>query len=265
MTSNPLLKKLDNDLLDYNRKVGEIVDDVASKQYYATIGIVVINILVFFALQFIPDDFAVKQINRDTISLLITLIMLMVSIPLASIWAKKILEKKRNEIITIPINLDYSGLWQYKTVFYIKEEKDSPEYTLVKNNMNKWKEKGEARWIFNAFELSIDFAATKDNTKKASVKWDSGRITFDEYRVSWSFKGEIKWKDGEDIVNKFVGSEEYKVTKHDEEGKPSYLDGTLTGDIHVGDKHFSVIAKSYFKRKEEETKASENKKPSTSV
>ena len=255
MSTNPLLKKLDRDLLDYNNQIGKMVDEVASKQYYATIGIVVINILVFFGMQFLPKDFAVGQINSDTISLLITMIMLMVSIPLASIWAKKILEDRRNEIISIPVYMDYSGMWEYTTEFHIKEEVDSEEYRLVKDNMENWTEKGDARWIFNTFELSIDFAATHDiNKKKATVKWDSGRINFDEHFVSWNFNGEIKWKNGEDIVNKFVGKEEYKVTKHNAEGKPSYLDGTLTGDIHVGDKHFTLTAKSHFIRKENNTK-----------
>lgn len=276
--NNPLIGKLNKDINEYNQRVSMILDKVASWQYYITVGIVVVNIVAFFALQSIPESFSIGQFNSYTISFLASLILLLVSIPFANGMGKALLNKLSANMYSIQPSLDYSGQWEYLTFFKLKSPNDgSDEYDLVKRNMNNLPEKGLSTWVFNLFELHIDFAATKetdekksnekdeheiDNAtlpkeeKKTKVEWTSGPIEFNTNKVSWTFSGTIKWKDGEDIVNEFKGVENYKVVERDIMRKPTRLVGELLGTVKVSNKYYVVTAESSYTRIVEKTETS---------
>lgn len=262
--NNPLVGKLDKDINEYNERVGGILDKVANWQYYVTIAIVIINIVAFFALQSIPESFSIGKFDNYTISFLSSLILLLVSIPIANSAGKALLKKESTNIYTIDPSLDYSGQWEYLTIFKLKTPDDgSTAYQLVKDSMNNLSEKGSSLWVLNLFELHIDFAATEEkadnkkekdknikNKKRTKVEWTSGPIEFNSHKVSWTFSGTIKWNNGSEVVNEFKGIETYRVVERDLFRRPTKLVGELLGTVKIEDKYYVVVAESsYTKQK----------------
>lgn len=244
--TNPLMNKFSKDLSEYNRNIGSILDRVASKQYKSTVIVIIVNVIAAIALQLIPE-FTIGQVNSSIISVLFSLFLLLISVPIASEWGKKHLEKEALNLTNNDPSIDYSGEWKYNTTFFLKSPDDgSDEYKLVEKNMNPLIETGKTTWIFNYFDLHIDFAATdeikEDTKKKTRVEWTSGPIEYTSDKVSWTFEGRIKWKGGEDIVNVFKGMESYRVVARDENRKPTLLKGNLTGIIQVNNKYYVVTA-----------------------
>lgn len=199
------------------------------------------------------------DIPNTVLSFSATLILLLVSFPLASQYAKKNLRELKLNEEQIDVSLSYAGIWEYETNFQVESPDDGTQtYKLLKSNIEGFKERGLSKWTQNVFELKINFAYTdfhEQQIQKVSsetiphVIWESNPISFDEDRINWSFSGEISWKNNKNYANTFSGIESYTVNEHDTQGRPSFLLGKLVGTILIGDKFYVVSAQSKFIRK----------------
>ena len=170
---------------------------------------------------------------------------------------------------SVYINGVHAGEWKYETNFRIQttpstrgQFKSEEEYQRYKTNyerfeknMTDYKEMGTSVWSQNIFELKIDFGNSTIKGDYPQVLWRSNPISYDEHELTWSFDGEIWWKDNKNYANKFSGIEHYSVKDHDEQGRPSRIEGHLVGTILVGEHFFVVDALSSFTKetKKEET------------
>lgn len=258
---NPMLEKLQRQLQEYNRDTEAKIDQVANRQNLITLAFVVFNIIVFLVLESTlgGKDPVLLDIPNTVLNFVATLILLLVSFPLASGYAKRNLQKLQLNEEDIDANLNYAGIWEYETNFHVESHDDgSKTYKLLKSNMEGFEEKGLSIWTQNVFELKINFAYTdphKKQTKNANLKptphiiWESNPISFNENCINWSYTGEISWKNNENYANTFSGIESYTVNEHDENGMPSFLQGKLVGTVLIGDCFYVVSAVSKFIRK----------------
>ena len=249
---NPMLERLQSQIQQYNKEIEATIDKVASQQNIITIAYIVFNIIVFVVLQslFGQKEPLILDIPNNLICLIVTLLLLLASFPLASKYAKRNLkELKLNEEVIEP-KMQYAGSWEYNTTFRIQSPDDgTKEYKLFEDNMKSYEEHGISEWTQNVFELKIDFANTKPAKDQPQVNWQSAPISYDEHEVRWSFNGKIWWKDYLNYANEFCGIEYYTVNDHDDLGRPSLLEGHLIGTILVGKNFYVVDAISNFIRK----------------
>lgn len=256
---NPMLEKLQRQIQDYNKDVEAIIDKVANHQNLITLSFVVFNVIVFLVLESLlgKKDPIFSDIPNTVISFVATLILLLVSFPLASKYAKRNFQTLQLNEEQIEPKLNYAGEWSYKTNFRIQSrEEDCEEYRRLKDNMEGYKEEGTSIWTQNVFDLKIGFAntivstdRTKDGVKPPQVTWHSDPASYDESEIHWSFNGKIWWGDDKVYCNEFCGIEYYNVKDHDVQGRPSLLEGHLVGTVLVGKKLFAVDATSKFERK----------------
>ena len=240
---NPMLEKLQKQIEDYNKDTEATIEKVANRQNLITLAFVVFNIIVFLVLESVfsrPEPY-ILDIPNTVLNFVITLLLLLVSFPVASNYAKRDLHKLQLSEEQVDANMNYAA----KT------------FKLLKSNMEGFEEKGLSKWTQNIFELKINFAYTdphKEQTQNASreptpnIIWESNPISFNENRIKWSFSGEISWKNNENFANTFSGIESYTVVEHDAQGRPSYLQGKLVGTILVGENFYVVSAASKFWR-----------------
>lgn len=257
---NPMLEKLQKQIEDYNKDTEATIEKVANRQNLITLAFVVFNIIVFLVLESVfsrPEPY-VLDIPNTVLNFVITLLLLLVSFPVASNYAKRDLHKLQLSEEQVDANMTYAGIWEYETNFHVESPDDgSKTFKLLKSNMEGFEEKGLSKWTQNIFELKINFAYTdphKEQTQNASreptpnIIWESNPISFNENRIKWSFSGEISWKNNENFANTFSGIESYTVVEHDAQGRPSYLQGKLVGTILVGENFYVVSAVSKFIR-----------------
>ncbi len=251
---NPMLEELQQQIEEYNKDIEKKIEEVAHRQNRITIIIILFNVAVFIGLAKLTEhsEPLISGIDNNILNLLITLALLAISFPSAAKYAKRGLQHLRlNDEPTKP-SLNYAGSWEYNTDFRIQTQDDgSDEYNLLKANMECYKEHGISKWTQNKFELKIDFANTKKEENKAAVHWESNPISYDDNKLCWSFNGSIWWKDGKNDANEFSGIELYYVQAHDEQGRPSRLEGRLRGIVLIGEKFFALDAISSFERVKE--------------
>ena len=258
---NPMLERLQQQIQEYNKDTEAKIDQVANRQNLITLAFVVFNIIVFIALESTlgGKESLLLDIPNTVLNFVATLILLLVSFPLASGYAKKNLQKLQLNEEQIDASLNYAGIWEYETNFHVESPDDgSKTYKLLKSNMDGFEEKGLSKWTQNVFELKINFAYTdphKKQTKNANLEptphviWESNPISFNENRINWSYSGEISWKNNENYANTFSGIESYTVYEHDDMGRPSFLQGKLVGTVLIGESFYIVSAISKFVRK----------------
>lgn len=258
---NPMLEKLQRQIQEYNKDTEAKIDQVANRQNLITLAFVVFNIIVFLVLEstFGGKTPVLLDIPNTVRNFVVTLILLLVSFPLASVYAIRNLQKLQLNEENIDADLNYAGIWEYETNFHVESPDDgSKTYKLLKSNMEGFEEKGLSKWTQNVFELKINFAYTdphKKQTRNANLEptphviWESNPISFNENRINWSYTGEILWKNNENYANTFSGIESYTVNEHDENGRPSYLQGKLVETVLIGDCFYVVSAVSNFIRK----------------
>lgn len=249
---NPMLVELQKQIELNNREAETIIDKVSRRQNYITLACVTFNIVAFVALQtfFGKEEPVIHDIPNTVVSMIITIILLLVSFPFASQFAKKDLRVVKLNEDGIEAKLNYSGEWEYDTNFRIQSPDDSTdEYKRFRDNMADYKEHGTSVWSQNVFELKIDFANTSSKENQPQVIWHSNPISYDEHEVSWSFGGKIWWKDDKNFANEFSGIEKYTVKENDKLGRPCRLEGHLVGTILVGEHFYVVDAISKFVRK----------------
>lgn len=257
---NPMLEKLQKQIEDYNKDTEAKIDQVANRQNMITLAFVVFNIIVFLVLESVfsrPEPY-VLDIPNTVLNFVITLLLLLVSFPVASKNAKRDLHQLQLNEEQVDVNMNYAGIWEYETNFHVESPDDGTNnFKLLKSNMEGFEEKGLSKWTQNIFELKINFAYTdphKEQTQNArreptpNIIWESNPISFNENRIKWSFSGEISWKNNENFANTFSGIESYTVIEHDAQGRPSYLQGKLVGTILVGENFYVVSAASKFWR-----------------
>lgn len=257
---NPMLEKLQRQIQEYNKDTEAKIDQVANRQNMITLAFVVFNIIVFLVLESTlgGKEPIFLDIPNTVLNFVATLILLLVSFPLASGYAKRNLQTLQLNEEQIDANLNYAGIWEYETNFHVESPDDgSKTFKLLKSNMDGFEEKGLSKWTQNIFELKINFAYTdphKEQTKNSSreptpnIIWESNPISFNENRINWSFSGEISWKNKENFANTFSGIESYTVNDHDSQGRPSFLQGKLVGTVLVGENFYVVSAISKFIR-----------------
>lgn len=257
---NPMLEKLQRQIQEYNKDTEAKIDQVANRQNMITLAFVVFNIIVFLVLESVfsrPEPY-VLDIPNTVLNFVITLLLLLVSFPVASKNAKRDLHQLQLNEEQVDANMNYAGIWEYETNFHVESPDDGTKnFKLLKSNMEGFEEKGLSKWTQNIFELKINFAYTdphKEQTQNArreptpNIIWESNPISFNENRIKWSFSGEISWKNNENFANTFSGIESYTVIEHDAQGRPSYLQGKLVGTILVGENFYVVSAVSKFWR-----------------
>jgi hypothetical protein len=255
--NNLLLEKLSDKVRSYNEDVNRNLQSVAVWQNFITIMYVVFTIVVFIISdRLLVGKTIVSGINNNVISLIITIVLLLVSFPLAPVWIRKF--KKKSFVLNIDNvepEFDYSGKWEYTTVFKVKSKPDgSKEYDILDRNMNNFAEEGKSVWSQKGLDINIEHAYTDDVPKNEhsvedpKVEWDSSPVVFAKNTIEWHFEGHIRWKGSDTMANIFSGTETYDVVERDEIGKPSVLKGTLTGTIHVGEHYYVVEADSDFNR-----------------
>ena len=255
---NPMLERLQHQIQEYNKDTEATIEKVASRQNLLTLSFVVFNIIVFLVLESVfgrPEPY-VLDIPNTVLNFVVTLMLLLVSFPIASKYAKRDLHKLQLNEEQVDANMNYAGIWEYETNFRVESPDDGTKsFKLLKSNMEGFEEKGLSKWIQNVFELKINFAYTdqhKEQTKNAikeptpTIIWQSNPISFNENRINWSFSGEISWKNNENFANTFSGIESYMVIEHDSQGKPSYLQGKLVGTVLIGENFYVVSAISKF-------------------
>ena len=257
---NPMLARLQQQIQEYNKDAEATIEKVANRQNFITLSFVVFNIIVFLVLESVfgrPAPY-ILDIPNTVLNFVITLLLLLVSFPFASKYAKRDLHKLQLNEEQVEVNMNYAGIWEYETNFHVESPDDGTKtFMLLKSNMEGFEEKGLSRWTQNVFELKINFAYTdphKEQAQNASreptpnIIWESNPISFNENRIKWSFSGEISWKNNENFANTFSGIESYTVIEHDAQGRPSYLQGKLVGTILVGENFYVVSAVSKFIR-----------------
>jgi len=249
---NPMLEKLQRQIQDFNKENESRIEKVARRQNLITLGFVVFNIIVFITLESLFGDkeplFA--NIPNVVLNFVATLVLLMVSFPLASKFAKRNMENLQLNEEAIEPKMQYAGTWEYHTEFRIQSPDDgSEEYKRLADNMCDYKENGISQWTQNVFELKIDFAGTAQGKEHPQVSWHSDPISYDEHEIRWSFTGKIWWKDDQNYANEFSGIEYYTVRGCDDKGRPCYLEGHLVGTVLVGKRFYVVDALSEFRRK----------------
>ena len=255
---NPMLERLQHQIQEYNKDTEATIEKVASRQNLLTLSFVVFNIIVFLVLESVfgrPEPY-VLDIPNTVLNFVVTLMLLLVSFPIASKYAKRDLHKLQLNEEQVDANMNYAGIWEDETNFRVESPDDGTKsFKLLKSNMEGFEEKGLSKWIQNVFELKINFAYTdphKEQTKNAikeptpTIIWQSNPISFNENRINWSFSGEISWKNNENFANTFSGIESYMVIEHDSQGKPSYLQGKLVGTVLIGENFYVVSAISKF-------------------
>lgn len=263
---NPMLKELQQQIEQHKRESETIIDKVARRQNYITTSFVAFNIVVFIILQLClgGKSDVIQGIPNTVLSMVATILLLLVSFPFASELAKKNLRNIKLNDENIKPSMNYAGEWKYETNFRIQttpstrgQFKSEEEYQRYKTNyerfeknMTDYKEMGTSVWSQNIFELKIDFGNSTIKGDYPQVLWRSNPISYDEHELTWSFDGEIWWKDNKNYANKFSGIEHYSVKDHDEQGRPSRIEGHLVGTILVGEHFFVVDALSSFTRKE---------------
>ena len=258
---NPMLARLQQQIQEYNKDTEATIEKVANRQNFITLSFVVFNIIVFLVLESVfgrPEPY-ILDIPNTVLNFVITLLLLLVSFPFASKYAKRDLHKLQLNEEQVEVNMNYAGIWEYETNFHVESPDDGTKtFMLLKSNMEGFEEKGLSRWTQNVFELKINFAYTdphKEQTKDSSreptpnIIWESNPISFNENRINWSFSGEISWKNKENFANTFSGIESYIVNDHDSQGRPSFLQGKLVGTVLVGENFYVVSAISKFIRK----------------
>lgn len=251
---NPMLEQLQTDISNHNKEVARIIEQVANRQFYLTVGVILFNIIVYFALDAIigNNEPILPPFSNSTLNFLLTLSLVAISFPTAAKYAKSSLAELRLDTTKISADLDFAGSWDYETTFRIQSGyEDCDEYKLLVDNMDGYTEKGLSVWNQNIFDLKIDFANTVDKQQdiKPEIIWKSDPISYNSSEVRWSFSGKIWWINDENYANEFSGIEFYRVTEHDELGRPALLEGKLTGTILVGKKFYVVDAVSKFMRK----------------
>ena len=249
---NPMLEELQTKIEQHRREAEIVIDKVAQKQNYITLACVAFNIVVFLILQYFLGgrEQIVERIPNEVLSMLATILLLLVSFPFASEFAKKNLRDLKLDDESIKPSMRYAGEWEYDTDFRIQSpDDDTPEYERFHNNMINYKEHGISVWSQNVFELKIDFGNSTIKGDFPQIIWHSNPINYDEHEVSWSFGGKIWWKDDKNFANEFSGIEQYTVKSHDSQGRPCKLEGHLVGTILVGEHFYVVDAVSSFTRK----------------
>ena len=123
---NPMLEKLQRQLQDYNRDTEAKIDQVANRQNLITLAFVVFNIIVFLVLESTLGGKApvLLDIPNTVLNFVATLILLLVSFPLASGYAKRNLQKLQLNEENIDASLNYAGIWEYETNFHVESHDD---------------------------------------------------------------------------------------------------------------------------------------------
>ena len=226
---------------------------------------IVFNIFVFIILDYYfgKENTIFLGIPNKFWNLIITLLCLLISFPMASKFSKKKFRKVMFGIDDLDANLNFIGKWTYRTIFKLESPDDgSDEYNTIKC-MNGYEENGDSAWSQNIFDLKIDFANTNVEANKekkeeypekkeqrATVSWKSDPISYDDNEVKWSFSGTINFINGLRYANIFCGIEKYTVSKRNKKGYPTYLKGELTGIVLIGKKFYALSADSSFTRDE---------------
>ena len=173
---NPMLEKLQRQIQEYNKDTEAKIDQVANRQNLITLAFVVFNIIVFLVLEstFGGKTPVLLDIPNTVRNFVVTLILLLVSFPLASVYAIRNLQKLQLNEENIDADLNYAGIWEYETNFHVESPDDgSKTYKLLKSNMEGFEEKGLSKWTQNVFELKINFAYTdphKKQTRNANLE-----------------------------------------------------------------------------------------------
>lgn len=283
---NPMLEKLQQRIENYNKEVQSKIESVANRQKWITVGAIIFNLLILFLSSYLlPDDSENKELrlismlSNNQLNILITVLSIGISFPVAALLGKNNFKglKIDNEIIEPKLN--FAGEWLYKTSFRIQsKEDDCEEFHRFKENMEDYTEEGNTTWSQNVFDLKIDFGITNVSTKQTKeitelkqikpgkdsqasknnlesklkpprISWQSDPAAYDERKIRWSFSGKIWWGDDEVYCNEFYGIESYNVTEHDQQGRPSKLEGHLVGLVVVGKRFFALDGISEFDRR----------------
>lgn len=258
---NPMLARLQQQIQEYNKDTEATIEKVANRQNLITLTFVIFNIIIFLTLEsvFGRTEPYILDIPNTVLNFVITLLLLLVSFPVASKYAKRDLRSLQLNEEQVDANMNYAGVWEYETNFHVESPDDGTKtFRLLKSNMEGFEEKGLSRWSQNVFELKINFAYTDPHKAQAkntnreptpNIIWESNPISFNENRINWSFSGDISWKNNENFANTFCGIESYTVNNHDSHGRPSYLQGKLVGTVLVGEHFYVVSAISKFVRR----------------
>jgi len=135
---NPMLEKLQRQIQEYNKDTEAKIDQVANRQNMITLAFVVFNIIVFLVLESVfsrPEPY-VLDIPNTVLNFVITLLLLLVSFPVASKNAKRDLHQLQLNEEQVDANMNYAGIWEYETNFHVESPDDGTKiFKLLKSNM----------------------------------------------------------------------------------------------------------------------------------
>ncbi len=135
---NPMLEKLQRQIQEYNKDTEAKIDQVANRQNMITLAFVVFNIIVFLVLESVfsrPEPY-VLDIPNTVLNFVITLLLLLVSFPVASKNAKRDLHQLQLNEEQVDANMNYAGVWEYETYFHVESPDDGTKsFKLLKSNM----------------------------------------------------------------------------------------------------------------------------------
>ena len=256
ITDNALIEDFVKKLETRQKEVDKLIESVASRQKLYFGLIVAVNIVIFIVLQTITggQKELIPNVDNTVINLVVTIALLFMPVPDAKDFGRKKHEEYKIDINEVEPHYDFSGTWNYITIFHLESNNDgSNDYKLARQ-MN-FKEEGDSEWKYDKLGFEIKMGHTKEFKAKMEhgevpvVDWHSSPVTISKTSIEWHFEGEVvKWEKGEKRRNDFWGKETYNVTERDEKGKPIKLTGTLKGFLVMDSHCYHLSADSEFTR-----------------
>lgn len=117
---NPMLEKLQRQIQEYNKDAKKKIEEVANRQNLITLAFVVFNIVVFIVSEYVlgKNELINLDILDTVIIFVLTLILLLVSFPLASKYAKKNLCELQLNEEQIDADMNYVRIWELNPISF---------------------------------------------------------------------------------------------------------------------------------------------------
>jgi len=133
---NPMLERLQQQIQEYNKDTEAKIDQVANRQNLITLTFVVFNIIVFLVLESTlgGKEPLLLDIPNTVLNFVATLILLLVSFPLASGYAKRNLQKLQLNEEQIDASLNYAEILEYETENFANTFSGIESYTVNEHN-----------------------------------------------------------------------------------------------------------------------------------
>ena len=115
-----MLEKLQRQIQEYNKDAKKKIEEVANRQNLITLAFVVFNIVVFIVSEYVlgKNELINLDILDTVIIFVLTLILLLVSFPLASKYAKKNLCELQLNEEQIDADMNYVRIWELNPISF---------------------------------------------------------------------------------------------------------------------------------------------------